>query len=1211
MPSLAAILAALALAQPPASPDPRPVPVAGTVVDAAGRPVAGAEVWLAEAVPPAEDRRAGPGIREGTPAGPMPGEAPALASVRTDPDGKYSLAIPVEVIARPSPPSLAVWAASLGAEPRFAWHRLPRVVLPDDPPVRIELRAPALRPLNLVGPDRRPIAAARVIPARAGGLLVPEPLARALAATTDANGQAAMIRPTTGWIDQLRVEADGAGVQMLEAAESEERSAEAGTGGGRIKSIALVLAPVGRVVGRLTAPHGEPIRGATVRAISRVGGYDGSGQGGVARADCDDQGRFEIPAIAAGMVELRIDLDLKRGTTLRPWPLSRILVRPGRTTELAIPLHPTVIVEGIVRERTDGRPNPGTSLVWNTLIFHGPSRAMTDASGAFRAFVAREEIIANPSAIRPTAPFLVPVDRADPTVDLPPRGVDELTLKTIELARGAEVLGTVVDQHGEPVAGAEVEAIRPTDPPLVRSSRTDAQGRFVLHGIDPRAELVVRAWDGLAGSAAASFTPAALAGGPIALPLGPGPTTPIGGRVVDPDGRPIAGASVRLWRKVQLKPEAGPVVIEPIIQADGTTMLHTDAQGRYRTARRFPADGLYVAEASAPGRLPARSHDVRPGAGADGIPPIVLRRLRTIEGRVVDRNGQPVADALAFQSGDGPMRTEATSDRDGRFFLPGFPEGQGLVFALKDGFRRASAPCDVAPGGGEPPSTTVTLTRANEDPAVAYATLPSPLPADEEKALARRLIRPEAERRLAHGLGREKYIFLYQLASSDPEFVLERLEAAKLDPSEAAAVRIAAAEGLAAENLDEGLAIVESLATPDDRAQGYLTLIGTLIDREPSRIRPLIDQAIVNTRAVMSQNMRVYLLEQIAGRLIERGEAERAEALIREGEELARKADPGPNLAYRLANLAGLRLLIDPATALPAFEKLALEAQGGKVTVRAFAMDRYLGRAAYRLAARDPAEAERLLRRVTFTLVRPANTYVVAICARMATADLPRARELLDLITEDERVLKAYALGLMAQSIAADRDKALSLLDAAYAELGHLADRGWTSQFATIGGVAGRLLPVVERVDAARLPEFLARALALRPPAGGRNDHAFFPEQAADLAIGVARYDRDLADRILRPDLETLGSAPSPSAPVGYPTRNGEHVSRVLAALALIDPRRAVALTERLAQDEATRTFDGQSRSRVARILAAHGDTRWRSIYEHELSLWNSLQGVD
>ena len=174
-----AILAILALTQLPASPDPKPVPIAGVVVDATGRPVAGAEVWLAEAVPPAEGRRAGPELLAPVAPGPVAGEAPAMAHARTDAGGRFAVEVPAEVVARPSPPSLVIWAAALGQGPRVAWYRLPGVVLADDPPVRITLGAPAHSQVRIIDADRKPVAGARVSPTRADGSLVPGPLGQA------------------------------------------------------------------------------------------------------------------------------------------------------------------------------------------------------------------------------------------------------------------------------------------------------------------------------------------------------------------------------------------------------------------------------------------------------------------------------------------------------------------------------------------------------------------------------------------------------------------------------------------------------------------------------------------------------------------------------------------------------------------------------------------------------------------------------------------------------------------------------------------------------------------------------------------------------------------------------------------------------------------------------------------------------------------------
>jgi protocatechuate 3,4-dioxygenase beta subunit len=1198
------LVLASALAQLPPSPDPRPVPISGVVVDASDRPVGGAEVWLAEAVPPAEGRRAGTELLGPVPAGPVAGVSPALAHARTDAAGRFAVRIPAEVVARPSPPPLAIWAASLGQGPRVAWYRLPRAVLGDDPPVRIALGDPARSQVRIVDPDRKPVAGARIVPTRADETLVPGPLGRALAATSDADGRATIAGLAPGLLEEVSVSASGFGVLVLEMPDSGLLSPAAKRTKSGDDATTIALARVGRVAGRLVAAGNEPIRGVTVRADTRVDGYAGSGQGGFAHVACDEQGRFDIPAIAAGMMNLRIEYDPEQGTMLRNWPLSRILVRAGRTTEVAIPLHPTVKVQGMVRERGTERPIAGAAVMWNG-FFDGRVVAVADASGMFRGFVAREDILATPTPIGVPGPWFVPVDRAKVLEDLPPRGVDELTLKTIDLPRGVEMSGTVVDERGEPVAGAAVEAIRPTPVPWVRLARADSAGRFTLHGADPRAELVFRAWDGLAGSAAVSYAPDALTARPIVLTVGPGHTAPIGGRVVDPAGRPVAGASVRLWREVRPKNEGSLAVAEPLVHCNGSAVLRTDAQGRYRTTRRFPADCAYVAEATAPGRPPVRSAAITLSERDHEFPPMVLRRLRTVEGRVVDRQGQPVAGALVSQSGDGPMPTETTSGADGHFALPGVLEGPAIVFARKDEFRVQFQPVD-----GDTAPIRIALTRTNESPAAAYKTLPPALPAGEEKALARRLIQPEADRVLARGDDGEKGRLLRHLAAIEPADALERLEAAKLaDPDVATSIRITAAEALAGENLDEGLAVVEALSTPDNRAHGYLTIGRALPDLEPGRARTLLDQAIVNARAATHENWKIYLLEQISGRLIDLGEVERAKPLIREGEELVRKAFQGRALYSRLADFAGLMLRVDPTAALPKFEELRRQADGGKVTVRAFGLDRHYGLAAYHLAARHPAAAERLLHRLSFALVRPANTYIVAVCARMAPADLPRARKLVDLITQDERVLEAYALGLMAGAIASDKPAALTLLDDAYTELEHLADSGWTSQFASICGVAGRLLPIVEQVDASRLPEFLARALALRPPVGGRNDHAFFPEQTASLSMTVARYDRGLAARLVRPELDTLGTAPSPRSPVS-PMMDSANAGRVLAALALVEPRQAVERIEQLAHQEGTRKYDGPLRIQAATMLALQGLERLRHI-DVELALPVLDQGVD
>ena len=59
--SIVFALSSLVMVELPASPDPKPIPIRGLVVDglASDRPVAGADVWLAEIQLPGGGRRSG------------------------------------------------------------------------------------------------------------------------------------------------------------------------------------------------------------------------------------------------------------------------------------------------------------------------------------------------------------------------------------------------------------------------------------------------------------------------------------------------------------------------------------------------------------------------------------------------------------------------------------------------------------------------------------------------------------------------------------------------------------------------------------------------------------------------------------------------------------------------------------------------------------------------------------------------------------------------------------------------------------------------------------------------------------------------------------------------------------------------------------------------------------------------------------------------
>ena len=198
----------------------------------------------------------------------------------------------------------------------------------------------------------------------------------------------------------------------------------------------------------------------------------------------------------------------------------------------------------------------------------------------------------------------------------------------------------------------------------------------------------------------------------------------------------------------------------------------------------------------------------------------------------------------------------------------------------------------------------------------------------------------------------------------------------------------------------------------------------------------------------------------------------------------------------------------------------------------------------------------------------------------------------------------------MARAIAAtDRAAAVRLLDDAFAELERVAARESDLGEPSAMVVAAALLPAVERAAPDRLGELIGRAVLLRHARGDQTAAGEYAlaRHTAQLAMLVARYDRGVAARILQPELDQIRThRGNRGVGVDFVAPNA------LAALALIDPRRAVAMVEALADDPASDDISNgtkyQALTSVAKLLALHGDDRWRRVYQQFLYLWTPDQ---
>jgi protocatechuate 3,4-dioxygenase beta subunit len=167
----------------------------------------------------------------------------------------------------------------------------------------------------------------------------------------------------------------------------------------------------------------------------------------------------------------------------------------------------------------------------------------------------------------------------------------------------------------------------------------------------------------------------------------------VAGRVLDPQGQPVAGANVAM---VYLD------ISRVLFSADGRAApIATDAEGRFRI--EHVAAGRVAVIAAATDLAPSGIEElaVVDGGVYDDLA-LQLGVGATLAGRVVDDQQQPVAGALVelrpFERGDDPQflkvmlkvrRVEVKTDAEGRFVAKGLTGDSLIVQAQKPGYTTA------------------------------------------------------------------------------------------------------------------------------------------------------------------------------------------------------------------------------------------------------------------------------------------------------------------------------------------------------------------------------------------------------------------------------------------------------------------------------------------------------------------------------------------
>ncbi len=377
------------------------------------------------------------------------------------------------------------------------------------------------------------------------------------------------------------------------------------------------------------------------------------------------------------------------------------------------------------------------------------------------------------------------------------------------------------------------------------------------------------------------------------------------------------------------------------------------------------------------------------------------------------------------------------------------------------------------------------------------------------------------------------------------------------------AIQLLVAQSLAWTDPARAEDVAEAIERPGSRAAALVAVADALPNDMRDRKHAVLDRAALHARAAKD----AYQMANVAERWHELGEKEKAKALFAESLLLPKQNPLGRGLfAARLAR-------VDLPEALAIAKEFPASGPNSASSV--------LRNIALRLAADNPGEAERVMRLVP----REKGRYWLpaAIAWKMAATDPARARRLVDesqRYDDHPQTFLFLAVGLKSRDPAA-ADEAFQT---AMRGIDRLMKDG--AEFSAMRGYRGVLLPLVEQIDPALVPELFWRAVATRPPIGNpRSD----PDPSPTLLVRLLGwYDRDVASALFEPvrarmeHLDDVALARSANEFLGW---------------SIFDPRAAVARLEQVSINPKLEPGADFARERVAQMLGLSHEERWRRVW--------------
>jgi len=439
----------------------------------------------------------------------------------------------------------------------------------------------------------------------------------------------------------------------------------------------------GSIVGQVTEIDGTPIAGAPVRALR----YDAGALElkPFLSTRTDARGGYVLKPIQERcVVEASADDHYTRRRLVTPFSRQNFaLGAPGRLRGrivVAADRSPSVDASVAVYRF---RPVDALDSYVKTYFWQRPPVAAvrTDATGVFAV-----------SHLRPGRYLLRIVPPEGPEVASSKLAVDILagreTVKDIAVSRGFDIVGRTIDHETkQPVAGVEV-FIR-TNPR--KRAVTGEDGRYVLKGVGLKAMAFVstRARDYVQWSLTALKNPANF-GRRVEHDIPMGRAALVRGRVLGPDGKPVAGAWVGMSTGALKLPE------ERMNAAFQDELAVTDGEGSFELTT-YASRRERRAYATAEGLAWGVSAPLVVTAGEETTGIVIrLERGAVLGGRITDASGKAVAAAQVTlcegrtHQGKTYYQTRRTtfSRTDGRYEIVGIPPGSYRLEVLPPGLVR-------------------------------------------------------------------------------------------------------------------------------------------------------------------------------------------------------------------------------------------------------------------------------------------------------------------------------------------------------------------------------------------------------------------------------------------------------------------------------------------------------------------------------------------